>query len=182
MDKITIAILIVVILILAACSSTPYEIELSRQIINTFSIKMKKVNNLTLIGLGYRGGDPSGKLKAFSLTYVGQKFVNIEQARDLFIGLCEELLAQINANKKMKPWLADYPYTGKNLNIMLAFYEEPSKKVSPPYIALVSVLNGWVYYSTYENGKLTDAYEETYEDALKIYQDNHPEIQNSSQP
>jgi hypothetical protein len=154
--------------------------------ITTFSMKMKKENDFSLVGLGYQRGCDSEKLKAFVLGFIAVNHVNVDEARDLFIGLCEELLDQINANEKMKPWLTDYPYTGKNLNIILAFYQAPSRLISPPYIALVSVLNGNVCYSTHENDKFSDVpvetevLIETYEEALKIYKENHPEIQNSS--
>jgi hypothetical protein len=177
-----ISIIVLLIPLLLACSSTSYEVGILSQIINTFSVKMKKVNNFTLVALGYERST-SSKLQSFVLRFTALNHVNVDEARELLISSCEQLLVQINANEKVKPWLADYPYTGNNLDVILSFNEdEYFKRVSPPYIASISALNGRLFYATYENGKFTNVHKETYEEALKIYQDNHPEIQNSFQP
>lgn len=170
--------LFVLNLILFACVSTPCQIKFSREIINSFSKKIFKNKNLALIGHGYGSGDISGKFDRFILRFAGPNHLDINHAWDLCIDLCEELLEQINSNEKMKPWLSTYPYKGKNLDIILSFEEESFKDVSPPYIALVSVINGKIFYSTEENDKFTRVHFETYDEALKIYKSNHNTFHN----
>jgi hypothetical protein len=154
--------------LLSACASTPYKVKITEEIMNTFSKQVKKEKNLIMIASGWSFKE---KLKTFVLRYAIVKKVGIEQARELFIETCEGLLKLANANEEIRPLLIDYPFTYKNLDIMISFDESTNASASPPFIALVSILDGVIRYKTDNciTNMFDTVHKETYEEALKIY-------------
>lgn len=171
--------LILLIPMMLACSSTPRKITLSREIMNNFCEEMKTQNNLIMTGIG-QGNLSAEHLKSFCLSFTTVKYVNLEQARKLFVSACEQLLAKVNKDEQIRPCLSNFPFTGNNIEIMLSFKDEYGERVSPPSIAFVFVSKGIVYYSNYDNEKFIDVFNETYEEALKIYQEQYRNFQNCS--
>src|SRR5262249_19597302 len=153
-----------------SCSTTYKQIDIGRQIMSKFSRDMQNEHDLTMFGSGYRGS-PSGNLSALVLTFVTEKKIDVKEARYLLLNICEQLLYQINASEEIRPWLTDVPFTGNNLDLRIGFNKENLKDVDPPYIASAYALKGKVYYSVSVNGMFKDVHEETYEEALKIYQE-----------
>lgn len=55
---------------------------------------------------------------------------NIDHARNLFVYVSENLLYKINGDKEIRPYLHDYPYTIKNLEIQLVFAPDSEDSIT----------------------------------------------------
>ena len=111
-------------------------------------------------------------VEKINLSLCTKKRLNVDEARQLFIPLIEKLLSKINTDTNIKPYLHNYPFTSKNLCISLRLEEKNGKKVERPYIADVRLMFGMVFYSVEDLNDdmlFEHVHEETYEEALKIY-------------
>ena len=154
--------------VLGACSSVPYDQNLRYQLIQDYSKEMQKKKNLTMIAIG---GGQQGRL--FCISYSTQQNVNLEQARELLVDTCEGFLQRVNNDQKFRPYMVEYPYNGTNIDIMIRFVDSNDYRAQPPYIALAANYQGKVCYRT-SNMKedLIHCHEETYEEACKIVKGN----------
>ncbi len=154
--------------VVCACSAVPYDEKLRDQLIGDFSKDLRRRKNLTLIATG---GGQQGRL--FVLRFSAQQNVNLEQARELLVDVCEGFLKQVNNDQKFRPYMLEYPYNGTNIDIMIRFVDSNNYRAQPPYIALAANYQGKVYYST-SNIKedLIDLHAETYEEACKMVKEN----------
>ncbi|NNM43195.1 MAG: hypothetical protein HKM07_02505 [Chlamydiae bacterium] len=98
--------------------------------------------------------------------------VNSEIARKLLICCVEEYLSAINNNEKIRPYLHEYPFTDKNVKIVIYFYNSDGSDVSSDRISVAAISKGIVtyYVKTSDNQPLKDIHEETYQEALKLDQ------------
>ena len=64
-----------------------------------------------------------GKIYNLDLSFTSLKKVDRNKARNLLLTLTQELLKLVNSDKIIKPYLANYPFTYKNLSITLSFYD-----------------------------------------------------------
>jgi hypothetical protein len=160
--------LLLLLPVLCACSSVPYDEKLRYQLIQDYSKDIQKKKNLTLIAIG---GGQQGRL--FCLSYITQQNVNLEQARELLVDICEGFLKRVNNDQKFRPYMLEYPYNGTNIDIMIRFVDSNNDRAKPPYIALAANYQGEVYYRT-SNIKedLIHLHKETYEEACEIVKGN----------
>ncbi len=80
------------------------------------------------------GGGQQGRL--FVISYSTQQNVNLEQARELLVDICEGFLKRVNNDQKFRPYMVEYPYNGTNIDIMIQFINSNNYWAMPPYIAL----------------------------------------------
>ena len=104
--------------VLGACSSVPYDQNLRYQLIRDYSKEMQKKKNLTMIAIG---GGQQGRL--FCISYSTQQNVNLEQARELLVDTCEGFLKRVNNDQKLRPYMLEYPYNSSNIDIMIQFVD-----------------------------------------------------------
>lgn len=112
-------------------------------------------------------------IEGISLDFHLQKNVNIEEARKLLVGSVEELLHRINNDVGIRPFLHNYPFTNNNLWFSIGFKDKNNKFVLPPNIAMASLILGKISYGLEDLKEpllFDEIHEETYEEALKIYQ------------
>lgn len=90
---------------------------------------------------------------------------DVETARMLFVYSAEKLLALVNQDKLIRPYLHDYPYTIKNLELDIRFVNGPMGGK----LRYISNKGSMVYYTCLDEkeNKLKDFYVETYNDAFK---------------
>jgi len=124
--------------------------------------KLKKQKNLFLIGIGGRMMDDI-QMMAMSFSYYHE--VNVEQARELITYAINEYLADINNNQEIRPYLHEYPFTSKNVEIRLFIYGPDRRELSPEKIGYVSSIDGVLEYYT-RSDKDHPICKETYEEAL----------------
>jgi hypothetical protein len=116
---------------------------------------------------GWGGSGMNGiKMKAISLTSAEGPFF-IEQARELVVYCAEVFLKEINNSEEIRPYLCNYPFTAKNIEVDVFCHDKDDQIVSPPFITCVSVNQGAIEYYI-KNPKLQVIYKESYEKALKM--------------
>lgn len=146
-------------------------------IIQRHSGLMKRENNLVLIGSGSSFPD---SIHGFILDYIAYKKLDIQQARIIFVKSTQHLLDMINSDQVIRPKLANYPFTEDNLEFRLSFLDNKGRYFEPPNVAYISIIDGKIYYSFYDNQKdrFIDEMDfvEPYSEALRIVQEEETSV------
>ena len=179
MKYITLFVISFILLVSCACNRegrhiiTPKELnEMKRadiiadRLTDNFSKKMYENKGLVTIGTG--GGGP-GKLRMLAVDFECYQEMNISHARKLLLECVDGFLVEINKNPELKPFLREFPFTFKNVCIDIVFVKKDDRIfVDHPSIAATGIKEGRIDYTTYVNERLITIKEETYEEALKI--------------
>jgi len=82
----------------------------------------------------------------------------------------EEYLSAINSNEKIRPYLHNYPFTAKNVEIVIYFHNPNGSNVASGKISIAAAKRGKVicYIDYPEKYTIKTIHEETYEEALKL--------------
>jgi|HubBroStandDraft_4_1064222.scaffolds.fasta_scaffold301191_2 hypothetical protein len=146
-------------------SSEDYE-KLADAITAKTAKKLKNEKSLVLVGTGGRMMDD---IKMMMMGFEYRKIVSIEIARKLLVDSVEEYLSEINTSEKIRPFLHNYTFTAKNIEIVIYFRNPDGSKVSPDQMNIASAKEGQMfYYADYpEKHTLKVIREETYEEALR---------------
>lgn len=129
--------------------------------------KICKEKDLELAGTG--GGAMYG-VRMLSLSFYYYKEVDLETARKLIVYCVDEYLAAINSNKKIRPYLVNYPFTEQNIEIRL-FICGPDRRALPiGKISNASAIDGTLEYEAKSNEKYKSStlHQETYQQAKKL--------------
>ena len=135
--------------LLSSCSSPPqqpldYE-QIADQITAETGRQLKKEKGLVLIGTG---GGMMYDIQMMAMSFNFYQEVSIEKARKLLVYTAEKYLKNINANKEVRPYLHDNPFTEKNIEIAIFFHKKDGCDVSKDCLSIVSTRKGEVdYYS-----------------------------------
>lgn len=129
--------------------------------------KLKREKGLICVGTG---GQMMGDIQVMDMGFNFYEVVSIDTARQLLIDAAQEYLSAINASEEVRPYLHDYPFTAKNVEIVIYFYNSDGHKVPSSKLNIAAAEQGKLfYYIDYpEKSALKTIHEETYEDALKI--------------
>lgn len=126
---------------------TPRHIVLSDQITSKFVKDMKKK--------GFRqsmyGGSFINNIQSVHLCFETDRCLSVNECRQLGIEMVEDLLNRYNTNEEIRPYLNNYPFTEKNLEISIML---PQRKCGRPdlYLRWIEVQNGF-FNVTYEGTK-----------------------------
>lgn len=122
-----------------SCQVQPYYIQLAHQEISAFSKEVKKENNLKLIG---SGGGFLDRINSFSLTFSGNQKLDIKASRRLFIDISQRFITRINQNQEIRGYLSEYPFTIKNLELIILLPDYPESEF-PKYVTSVGTTNSF---------------------------------------
>jgi hypothetical protein len=148
---------------LFGCSSeTPPDVKLVNEIRKVTAKKLKENKDLYLIGTGSQMMYDIQML-AMSFNYYHE--VDLKTARELIISVIDEFLIEINDKKEIRPYLSNYPFTAKNVEIRLFIYGPDRRELSPEKIGCVSSIAGVLEYYT-RSDKDHPICKETYDEAL----------------
>jgi hypothetical protein len=97
--------------------------------------------------------------------------VDIDTARQLLVTSVQEYLSAVNSNEKIKPHLHNYPFTDKNIKIVIYFYDSSGLDVPVGSISIASAAQGeLIYYVDYpEKHTIKAIHEESFQDALRAF-------------
>ena len=152
------------------CSSfgyqSPHYVKLAHEITEKTAKKLKEQKDLILIGTG---GKMMGDIQAMDMSFDYYHEVDLKTARKLLIDSVQEYLSDINSNDKIRKYLHKYPFTAKNVEIVIFFRSPDGFKVPPGKINIAAANQGKViYYIDYpEKHTIKSIYKETYEEALQ---------------
>jgi hypothetical protein len=166
-----IVISIFLLLVLGSCQTFCKQEVLLHEIIGVHAKSQKKKYNIQAIGSG--GSIPDHYVKRFIVHYECNRPMTIEEARHLYVHSVEELLYLINSNEKFRPYMDNYPFTVKNLDLTISYWDVNSRNFDPPSVAMVFFSRGnSILYAFYDNQSDKFTYEmdvrEPYSEARRI--------------
>jgi hypothetical protein len=134
--------------------------------------KLAKKHQMDLIG---EGGGMMGSVYMIGLSFQIHHPMDRDEARARIVDCVEELLAAVNANEEIRPFLKNYPFTTKNVHLAIFSNYADGREVFDPYIRVVTVYIGdHIIFSTMEPNKETykSRYREPYAEALAMLKGN----------
>lgn len=129
--------------------------------------------NMQLAAMG--GGAKEGKIWLMTLSFhrSGPK-LSEKELRQLIVNCITDFLKAINQNEELKPWLAEYPFTPKNLRFSIINYDVNGESIYDPYFEVISWNEKKLCYYAQSSEKEEYGYTiekyETFEEALAILQ------------
>jgi len=97
--------------------------------------------------------------------------INEQEARKLIIACVDDFLEAVNNDEELRPFLQDFPFTAKNLELRIFNFDKNQELQSFPFIAIVTDSRGKIGFLTKDPnikyGYKTDT-EETYDEAVAI--------------
>ena len=109
-------------------------------------------------------------VRTMSMSFQYRQEVDLETARRLVVFCVEEYLASINADREIRPYLVNYPFTEKDVEIRIFFCKPDGHKIPAGGITVTSAIDGMVNYetNTVERNRLVNVHKEVYETALEL--------------
>ena len=108
------------------------------------------------------------RMMAMSFSYDHE--ITIEQGRELLIYCVEKYLSAINFNEEIRPYLKNYPFEPKNIEINIFVHQPNHHNVSVGAISVVGAIKGILDYNVRQVGPpvIKQVYKETYQEALEM--------------
>jgi hypothetical protein len=160
--------LLILTIILSACShsSSPNYEEMADKITYATAKKLRSEKNLRLIGTG---GGMMHSIRMMAMSFVFKHEITIEEGRELLVAAVSEYVAAVNANEKIRPFLANYPFEPKNVEIQIFIHNPDNSCMPHGKICVIGAIDGILDYDIRdsETDLLKEIYRETYEEALQ---------------
>lgn len=144
-----------------------YEV-IANEITAKVAKRLTKKHQMDWIG---EGGGMMGSVYMLGLSFQIHHPLVRNEARELIVDCVQELLAAVNTNEEIRPFLKDYPFTAKNVQILIFSNYPNGKEAYDPYISVVSVATSDdIFFSTTEPNKNSykNRYRESYSEALAM--------------
>lgn len=98
------------------------------------------------------------------------QFTSTDQAKILFCAIVDMYLSAFNNEPRIRPYLKNFPFTQKNIELSLAFLDVNGKPLPAGFISEVRNNNGYIIYQTHnQNGEPIIASKENFEGAYRQY-------------
>ena len=136
----------------------------------------KKIEEETGLSLMGTGGGMMRQIQMMALSFQCHDQLTIDQARELLIYCSEKFLSEVNSNEQVKPYLQNYPFRAKNIEIRIFIRESDEHPAREGSLAIATSVDGRLDYDVRQSGlpPLKTIHEETYEQALRILSERHP--------
>ena len=154
--------------LMCGCSQIEdYEV-LADGVINQTTNQLEKEKDLFCVGTG---GRMMGDIQLLRITFQYFHLVNLEESRELLVYAIQTFLKNSNENKKIRPYLHNYPFTTKNIEITIWILQPDGHYPPQGDIKCIYLEDGTLKYELVAPEKFTPRpvlHEETYEEALKV--------------
>ena len=98
-----------------------------------------------------------------------QKYVDVKEARTIYVDIIESIVNQLNQNKELRPYLRDYPTTDAPLQLRISFVDKRTHYPPKEYVYYLRKNNvDALIFDNYENNKLETIHEEPFKESLQI--------------
>jgi len=141
--------------------------EIAREIRGKVGKKLAKKHGMNLVGVS---GGMMGSVYMIGLRFQIRHPMDRDEARMRIVDCVEELLTAVNANQEIRPYLKDFPFTTKNVEVAIFMTDANGREICDPGISVVSVFESDdIFYRTVEQPqhmKYKQQYRESYQEAL----------------
>ena len=132
----------------------------------TKNVATQLKNELGLLPFG-SGGRAREQIKMLAISFLYRHPLEIEEGRELLITAVEKFAAKINANEAIRPYLNNYPFGPKNIEIRIFIQAPNGKDFGSEKLCLIKAQEGFLKYEIHSGEyNLKTVYEETFEEAL----------------
>lgn len=127
---------------------------------------LKKEKGLEPMG---SGGRMLQKIKMLELAFIYKQPLDIEDGRKLLVETVETFVDIINNDKRIHPYLNNYPFEPKNVEIRILIQKQDLSLLEPGKLCLLTAINGGCRYDVNDitTDQLKTIYEETFVEAQK---------------
>jgi hypothetical protein len=150
------------------CSQTEdYEV-LATRIESQTAKQLKREKGLVPTG---NSGQMMGNIKSMGLSFNYYHLLNLEEARELLLYASNVFLKNINENKEIRPYLHNYPFTSKNIELVIFIYQADGSEPNQGSLAVLAIKDGILTYELAAPNKYAPwpiLHEETYETGLNV--------------
>ncbi len=112
---------------------------------------------------------PTIRMMCFSYVTKSFQLTSIDKARSLFFSIYEMHLIPFNTEKRIRPFLHNFPLTDKNFDLSIEFSDGRGYYLQEPYISTVENCNGYIVYKTCAEGKEKILYKEPFAMGNQLY-------------
>lgn len=138
----------------------------------TANVEAKLVKRYSMRVVGRTGG-MIDYVNVLGLSFQIHGPLTKDKLREILVDCVEEFLSQINSDEKLRPFLKNYPFTPKEINIAIFVVDDTGRKIYDPSITVASAYHGKIWYDTVDindNFGYKSSTEEDYKTARKIVQ------------
>lgn len=131
---------------LFGCSSfspSPDYEKIADKITEKTAKELKAQKNLYLVGTG---GQMMDDIQMMAMSFDYYQEVDLKTARELIVHVINEYLSAINSNKEIRPYLHEYPFTAKNVEIRIWVFEPNGSNPPLDKIYYISAIDGSLAY------------------------------------
>lgn len=129
---------------------------------------LSKRYNMDAVACGL--GMPSAVAHKIDISFKINKPLNLEQILPIVIDCVDEIVLQANANKQLRPFMRDYPFTYENVTCSVGVLNSDGSMPKAPHVNGVNCFYGDFSYTVWEKDKLNDyPYPGTFEELNKKY-------------
>ena len=168
MRFVAICTMCVISVFLFSCSnfghkSLDYE-QLADQLTDKTAKKIMKQKNICLVGTG---GRMMHDIQVMDMGFYAYREVDLTTARELLVSVVDEYLANINGNEEIQPYLHDHPFTAKNVEIRIWFFNPDGSNLPIDKLFAVESIDGILSYHLSDSKRISciTIHKETYEEA-----------------
>lgn len=147
-------------------STSKYE-RISDEIVAETSKEIISSHNLFLIGTG---GAMMHDVEMLAISFGTKECLDIQRGRKIVCECAKQLINNVNINEKVRPYLHNFPFTEKNVRIIIFCQDEKDNTPSSPQVGVISLDNGTIRYKFFQKGEKTKEEKETFSEAEKILQ------------
>ncbi len=123
--------------------SPPNYIRIASEIRSKTGIILANRYNMDLIGTG---GGFVKQVNMLALMFNIKGPLSKDRLRFILVDCVETFLKEINDNIEIRPFLKNYPFTNKEIKIVLFVKDQKGYEIVDPYIAVCSNLEGLIYF------------------------------------
>jgi hypothetical protein len=124
---------------------------------------LKEKKNLFLIGIG---GRMMHDIQMMGITFTYYQEIDLSSARELIVYAVSKYLYDINSSQEIRPYLHEYPFTVKNVEIMILVYGPDRLELLEEKIYCIKAREGKLrYYTRLDHDN--PIHEESFEEAVQ---------------
>jgi hypothetical protein len=147
--------------------------DIAREIRGKVARKLSKKHQMDCIGVG---GGMMDSVYMIGLTFQIYHIMDQAEARERIVDCVEEILNAINGNQEIRPYLKNYPFTTKNLQVAISVKQSDGRDVFDPDFEMVFIFESDdIDYCTVDSAntrRYKNQYRESYKEALAMVRRN----------